>query len=61
MKRITANARKALIGRRNAPLQTPTDLNPRGAADVFALYLNAKHFHRQMSGPQVRDHHLHLA
>jgi starvation-inducible DNA-binding protein len=65
------NSRKTseLRHRREAPLQTPTDL-PRSAAkdiaaamnailaDVFALYLKTKNFHWHMSGPHFRDYHL---
>ena len=57
--------------RRNAPLNTPTDLSSTATrdisasmnaalADVFALYLKTKNFHWHMSGPQFRDHHLML-
>jgi starvation-inducible DNA-binding protein len=59
----------AVKDRRNAPLQTPTDLgaNARrdiaGAlnvllADTFALYLKTKNFHWHVSGPHFRDYHL---
>jgi starvation-inducible DNA-binding protein len=55
--------------RRNARLETPTDLEAdatrdvAGAmnpllADVFALYLKTKNFHWHMSGPHFRDYHL---
>ncbi len=51
------------------PGQTPTDLNPKGVAeitaglrqllaDVFALYVKTKNFHWHMSGPHFRDYHL---
>ena len=55
--------------RREAPLETPTDLGTRASrdiaggmnailADVFALYLKTKNFHWHMSGPHFRDYHL---
>jgi starvation-inducible DNA-binding protein len=55
--------------RQGAPLDTPTDLKPKGTrdisggmnailADVFALYLKTKNFHWHMSGPHFRDYHL---
>jgi starvation-inducible DNA-binding protein len=55
--------------RREAPLQTRTDLSRSGTkdiagamnailADVFALYLKTKNFHWHMSGPHFRDYHL---
>jgi starvation-inducible DNA-binding protein len=55
--------------RRNAPLQTPSDLSPdatrdiAGAlnallADTFALYVKTKNFHWHVSGPHYRDYHL---
>lgn len=58
-----------LKGRRQAPLQTPTDLKPAATrditaamngllADVFALYMKTKNFHWHMSGPHFRDYHL---
>lgn len=54
--------------RREAPLQTPTDLTPdatrdvsaslnRLLADTFALYVKTKNFHWHMSGPHFRDYH----
>ena len=55
---------------RNASaLKTPTDLDPKGVAeiegelrqllaDVFALYVKTKNFHWHMSGPHFRDYHL---
>ena len=57
--------------RRDASLQTPTDLGLKarkdiGAAlnlllaDVFALYVKTKNFHWHMSGPHFRDFHLML-
>jgi starvation-inducible DNA-binding protein len=60
---------QALVQRRNAPLETPTDLPASAArdsvaalnaalADVFALYVKTKNFHWHMSGPHFRDYHL---
>jgi starvation-inducible DNA-binding protein len=60
---------KAVKERREAPLQTPTDLTSEATkdvsaglnlllADVFALYLKTKNFHWHMSGPHFRDYHL---
>jgi len=54
---------------RAAPLQTPTDLEPKAVreisgalnvllADMFALYVKTKNFHWHMSGPHFRDYHL---
>src|SRR6476660_5636953 len=65
-----SNPRKAeLLHRRDAPLETRTDLTPEAVkdiagamnailADVFALYLKTKNFHWHMSGPHFRDYHL---
>jgi len=50
-------------------LETPTDLNPDGVAeisnalrqllaDVFGLYVKTKNFHWHMSGRHFRDYHL---
>src|ERR1700727_3392851 len=58
-----------LKNRREAPLQTPTDLGPDATRDVaaalnlllvdaFALYIKTKNFHWHMSGPHFRDYHL---
>ena len=58
-----------LRARRNAPLNTPTDLKSAATkditgamnailADVFAIYLKTKNFHWHMSGPHFRDYHL---
>src|SRR3954451_2806967 len=69
MSTATAAKRQVLENRREAPLQTPTDLKPpdtkevSGAmnailADVLALYLKTKNFHWHMSGPHFRDYHL---
>src|SRR6266516_4052853 len=65
-----SNPRKAeLVHRRDAPLETRTDLTPEATrdisgamnailADVFALYLKTKNFHWHMSGHHFRDYHL---
>src|SRR6266853_823465 len=65
-----SNPRKAeLVHRRDAPLETRTDLTREATrdisgamnailADVFALYLKTKNFHWHMSGPHFRDYHL---
>ncbi len=66
-----SNSRKTieLIHRRDAPLETPTDLKRPAIkdiaaalngilADVFALYVKTKNFHWHMSGPHFRDYHL---
>ena len=66
-----SNSRKTieLLHRRDAPLETRTDLAPSATkdiaaamnailADVFALYLKTKNFHWHMSGPHFRDYHL---
>jgi starvation-inducible DNA-binding protein len=58
-----------LLRRRDAPLETRTDLKPAATrdisgamnailADVFALYIKTKNFHWHMSGPHFRDYHL---
>jgi len=58
-----------LLHRRDAPLETRTDLTPEATkevsgamnailADVFALYLKTKNFHWHMSGHHFRDYHL---
>src|SRR6516165_11594128 len=60
-----------LLHRRDAPLETRTDLTPEATkevsgamnailADVFALYLKTKNFHWHTSGPHFRDYHLML-
>jgi len=65
----SAKKTQELIGRRNAPLATRTDLTPSATkdiagamnailADVFALYVKTKNFHWHMSGPHFRDYHL---
>ena len=62
-------ANTELLGRRGAPLATPTGLGIKASkdvsagmnailADVFALYLKTKNFHWHMSGPHFRDYHL---
>jgi starvation-inducible DNA-binding protein len=65
-----SNSRRAeLLHRREAPLETRTDLTAEATkdisgamnailADVFALYLKTKNFHWHMSGPHFRDYHL---
>jgi starvation-inducible DNA-binding protein len=69
MSTLTPAKRQVLTHRRDAPLQTPTDLTPAATkeisgamnpilADVFALYLKTKNFHWHMSGPHFRDYHL---
>jgi starvation-inducible DNA-binding protein len=58
-----------LLHRREAPLETPTDLAASATkdiaaamnavlADVFALYVKTKNFHWHMSGPHFRDYHV---
>lgn len=61
---------RALPQRKAArPLDTPTDLQSEGVAeiskalnillaDTFALYLKTKNFHWHVSGPHFRDYHL---
>src|SRR5579884_1435744 len=55
--------------RREAPLDTPTDLTSNATrdisgaltlllADMFALYLKTKNFHWHMTGRHFRDYHL---
>src|SRR5256885_10796206 len=67
---VKSNPRKAeLLHRRDAPLETRTDLTREATrdisgamnailADVFALYVKTKNFHWHMSGPHFRDYHL---
>jgi len=68
---IKPNSKKTieLVSRRDAPLETVTDLSRVATkdvaatmnailADVFALYLKTKNFHWHMSGPHFRDYHL---
>jgi starvation-inducible DNA-binding protein len=65
------NSRKTseLLRKRDAPLETRTDLTASATkditatmnailADVFALYMKTKNFHWHMSGPHFRDYHL---
>jgi starvation-inducible DNA-binding protein len=65
------NSRKTteLLRRRDAPLETRTNLTASATkditatmnailADVFALYVKTKNFHWHMSGPHFRDYHL---
>src|SRR6478672_864181 len=69
MSTATAAKRQVLTQRRDARLQTPTDLTAAATkevsaalnailADVFAIYLKTKNFHWHMSGPHFRDYHL---
>src|SRR5947199_9326227 len=69
MKRNSSRKTSELSQRRDAPLETPTDLTQAATrdvsgamnailADVFALYLKTKNFHWHMSGPHFRDYHL---
>ena len=55
--------------RREAPLDTPSNLGSNATndisaaltvllADVFALYIKTKNFHWHVSGPHFRDYHL---
>src|SRR5215831_299387 len=65
-----SNPRKAeLLHRRDAPLETRTDLTAEATrdisgamnailADVFALYVKTKNFHWHLRGPHFRDYHL---
>ena len=69
MKTSAAKKTNAALRMREAPLDTPTDLDASAVrdvaaalnvvlADVFALYLKTKNFHWHMSGPHFRDYHL---
>ena len=69
MKRPNSKKTIELLHRRDAPLETPTDLTPSATndiaaamnailADVFALYVKTKNFHWHMSGPHFRHYHL---
>jgi starvation-inducible DNA-binding protein len=69
MKKSNSTKTIELLRRRDAPLETPTDLTHSATkdiaaamnailADVFALYLKTKNFHWHMSGPHFRDYHL---
>src|SRR6476659_6251159 len=68
MKKFNSKKIQSLKLRQQAPMKTPTDLDPSAtkdiagalnaiAADVFALYLKTKNFHWHMSGPHFRDYH----
>jgi len=69
MKRTNSKKTIELLQRRDAPLETRTDLMQAATkditaamnailADVFALYVKTKNFHWHMSGPHFRDYHL---
>src|SRR5438034_11455405 len=69
MKRPNSKKTIELLQRRDAPLETRTDLSHAAVkdisvamndilADVFALYLKTKNFHWHMSGRHFRDYHL---
>src|SRR5207248_2945548 len=69
MDKSNSKNRSELLRRRDAPLETRTDLKPAATrdisaamnailADVFALYVKTKNFHWHMSGPHFRDYHL---
>src|SRR5216117_3104659 len=69
MKRPNSKKTIELLQRRDAPLETRTDLKAAATkdisgmmkailADVFALYVKTKNFHWHMSGPHFRDYHL---
>src|SRR5437762_5565407 len=69
MKRPDSKKTIELLQRRDAPLETRTDLSQTAVkdisaamnailADVFALYVKTKNFHWHMSGPHFRDYHL---
>src|SRR5678815_3836455 len=69
MKKSNSTKTIELLHRRDAPLETRTDLTASATkditaamnailADVFALYLKTKNFHWHMSGPHFRDYHL---
>jgi starvation-inducible DNA-binding protein len=69
MKRTDSKKTIELLQRRDAPLETPTDLTHAATkdiaaamnailADVFALYVKTKNFHWHMTGPHFRDYHL---
>jgi starvation-inducible DNA-binding protein len=69
MKRPNSKKTIELLQRRDAPLETATDLTQAATkdiaaamnailADVFALYVKTKNFHWHMSGPHFRDYHL---
>src|SRR5436309_14649009 len=67
MKRPNSKKTIELLQRRDAPLETRTDLSHAAVkdisaamnailADVFALYVKTKNFHWHMSGPHFRDY-----
>jgi len=69
MKRTNSKKTIELLQRRDAPLETRTDLTQAATkditaamnailADVFAMYVKTKNFHWHMSGPHFRDYHL---
>jgi starvation-inducible DNA-binding protein len=69
MNKPNSKKRSELLQRRDAPLETRTDLTQAATkditaamnailADVFALYVKTKNFHWHMSGPHFRDYHL---
>src|SRR5581483_6400685 len=69
MSRNSPTKTSELLQRRDAPLDTRTDLTASATkditaamnavlADVFALYVKTKNFHWHMSGPHFRDYHL---
>jgi starvation-inducible DNA-binding protein len=69
MNKPNSKKRLELVQRRDAPLETRTDLSHSAVkdisaamnailADVFALYVKTKNFHWHMSGPHFRDYHL---
>lgn len=69
MNKLDSKKAKELKQRRDAPLETRTDLTRSATkdisaamnailADVFALYVKTKNFHWHMSGPHFRDYHL---
>src|SRR5262249_33047876 len=69
MNKPNSKKRSELLHRRDAPLETRTDLTASATkditaamnailADVFALYVKTKNFHWHMSGPHFRDYHL---
>jgi starvation-inducible DNA-binding protein len=69
MNTMTPARRQVLRVRRDAAVQTPSDLPAVASkdvsamlngilADVFALHLKTKNFHWHMSGPHFRDYHL---
>jgi len=69
MNKPNSKKRLELVQRRDAPLETRTDLSHAAVkdvsaamntilADVFTLYVKTKNFHWHMSGPHFRDYHL---